>query len=316
MSMTASQAVAALAFAGMFVSTQVASGDQFTDQHARGIAANTYGGFSIRLTDGQHVFHSGERIQLELVYDRPGHALYMNRVYGSDSGRCIRVHFDRPVAEHARIDSSRFTDGLQSGILAGVTSTPNVTRLTLTDGYRFDAAGRYRMFVESRQITPDFETSNILEFEILPRDRSWEAQVLDRAATTLSESRADRATVALRFAELRALGTHDATAMLARFYETGDDDLPGRDDIWIGLVSSPDRAFAEDALLSELTNPQRRIGRRFIQGLALLQVFGRGSTGPQPSHDEYLRAVRQLASSAPMRSIRFPAFWKPRFGAN
>ena len=292
---TAARTVAALTLAGVFVSTRVASGDQFTDQHARGAAANKYGGFSIRLKDGQQVFHSGERIQLELVYDRPGHELYMNRAYGSDSGRCIRVHLDRPVAEHARIDSSRFTDGLQGGILSGVTSTPDVTSLTLTDDYRFDAAGRYRMFVESRQITPDFETSNILEFEILPRDRSWEAQVLDRATTTLSESKGERSAVVQTFAELRALGTNDATAILARFYENGDDDLPGRNDIWNGLVSSPDRAFVEDALLSELANPERRIGRRFMQGLALLQVFTRDPTGHQPSHNDYLRAVRELA---------------------
>jgi hypothetical protein len=286
--------MALVALAIACLSAQLTGGDRFADEHARGVAANRHGGFLIRLKDGRTVFHLGERIQLELVYDQQGYALYMNRAYGSNPGKCARVHFDRPVAEHARIDASRF-DGLSGGILGGVTSTPAVVQMALTDVYRFDEAGRYRLFVESRQITTDFETSNVLEFEILPRDRVWEAEVLERAKAALSGSQNDRAAVARAFAELRALGTNEATAFLARFFETEDSELPGRDEIWNALVSNPDRAFTVDALVSELTNPERRIGRWFIRRLAYLQLFNTDPLAPPPSHDDYLRRVHQLA---------------------
>jgi hypothetical protein len=292
--MTHAAARTVVALALVTLCAHQAAGDEFTDQHARGVAANTYGGFSIRVKGGRTVFHTGERIQLELVYDRPGYPLYMNRAYGTNDGKCARVRFDQPVAEHLRVDTYRFTDGVPGGILGGVTFTPAVVRMTLTDVYRL-AAGRYRMFMESRQITRDFEASNILEFEILPRDRAWEARIVARATTTLAGSWKNHSAVTQAFAELRALGSNEATAVLARFYETGVPEPANEGNAWNGLVSNPDRAFVVDALVAELSKPDRKIGRGFIRGLAHLELALRNPEPRWPSHDEYLHVMRQLA---------------------
>jgi hypothetical protein len=153
-----------------------ASSDAFSDRHARALAANPTTGFSARFKDGQNAFRVGERIRVELLYSPGG--LYRNRTRHE---RCIRVRFDKPVPAQRQIDTEGLFDGIPGGILGGVHGAmrrpqPLTTiDATLTNLYAFDEPGRYRLFVESKQRKDDVEISDILEFEILPRDAAWEA---------------------------------------------------------------------------------------------------------------------------------------------
>jgi hypothetical protein len=267
--------------------------DPFLDQHARGVAANKYRGFSVRFTGGRKVFHAGEPIQIELVYE--GSAEISS---GSDDGPealwCVRAQFDRPVATPLLVMDSRFDDSIPGGVPGCVSYAPAVRQRTLNGAYRFDTPGHYRMFVESRQVTAEFETSNILEFEILPRDPAREQLIVEDAQRVLA-SPADRVAMEKAFVALRALATNEAATVLAAHFEVGDDVFEGRSaDVVYGLFANPDRAFVVDVLRHELTRPQRPIGWWFVKRLAQLELARRHPAGPPFSHDEYLDISRQL----------------------
>ena len=275
----------------------VAAIDEFTERHARALAANPTIGFSVRFKDGRKTFRVGERISLELLYS-PAGGLYVNRTHAE---RCLRIQFDQPVTAHPRIDTDRFFDGVPGGILGGILggtlSPESVTTIdaTLTNLYVFDAPGRYRLFVESKQRKNDFEISNILEFEILPRDPEWEADVVRRAETTLATRRQDFGGLQRTFAELRSLRSNEAVAILARFFEGGTLSYTGDGEIWHGLVAGRDRAFVLDALHRELKDAARTLDPWFYKGLAHLVLDTRLPPGAIPSHDQFLATLDDLA---------------------
>ena len=92
--MTSTTARAVVVLSLCILTTRGAFADDFTDRHTRGVAANTYGAFSIRVKAGRNVFHVGERVELELVYDRRG---YEVRQFAAGSASCVVVEFDRAV---------------------------------------------------------------------------------------------------------------------------------------------------------------------------------------------------------------------------
>jgi hypothetical protein len=267
--------------------------DPFLQQHAAAIARNIYGAFSIRFTDERRTFHAREPIAIDLVYER-GAQLTLQPEDGPEALSLTQARFDRVVDAPLRIVDSKFDDHLPGGTMGCVSYAPIVLRRRLTDLYRFDTPGRYRMFLQSRQVTPQFETSNILEFEILPRDAAWERNVLERAQRALVESPLDKRVVVDAFHTLRTLATNDATAVLARYYQTGMEDLESRD-VEYGLLANPNRGFVVDVLVRELLMPERRFGWRFMPTLARLELARRHPDGPPFSHDEYLDVTRQFA---------------------
>ena len=293
MTFSAAQRIAALT--AFIVSAHPALGlaaDHFGDAHARGMTANTYHGFSIRFQDGRTAFHAREPIAIELVYANKAE-LSSGAVDGPDSFYHVRLHFDRPVANTLEAIDSKFDDRMSGGVPGCVSYAPAMLLKTINGAYRFDVPGHYRMFAESRQVTESFETSNILEFEILPRDSAWEADVTERARRTLNGSPADGTTASQAFRALRALATNEAAAILAPYLDAGDDVLTS-EDVLYGLFADPDRAFVVHTLGRELIRPGRTIGRRFVPDLAYLELLRRHPAGPPFSHDEYLAVMRQL----------------------
>ena len=172
MSLRAGQATLAV-FLGVSSAHGIISphGDPFLEQHARAITKNIYGAFTIRFTDERRTFHAREPIEIELVYERAAR-FTTEPADGPAALALTRAQFDRAVASPLLVVGSKFDDGIPSGVSGCLTYAPIVVRRTLTHLYRFDRPGRYRMFLQSRQVTPEFETSNILEFEILPRDQA------------------------------------------------------------------------------------------------------------------------------------------------
>lgn len=278
--------------------------EPFLEHHARAVAANIYGAFSIRFTDERRTFHAREPIEIELVYER--HARFTrDPVDGPGAISLVRAQFDRPVAVPLQVIDSKFDPQIPSGVPGCLTQAPIVVRRTLNHVYRFDIPGRYRMFLQSRQVTPQFETSNILEFEIL-RDGTWERDALTRAARTLGESPLDRRAAADAFRTLRTLATNDATAILARYYQRGDEHLETAD-VEYGLFANPDRGFVADVLAREVRKPERTFGRWFMPTLARLELARRHPEGPPFSHDEYMKLIRQFAVSRARALNRVPS---------
>jgi hypothetical protein len=217
-----------------------------------------YGAFSVRFTDERRTFHAREPIEIELVYERAAR-FTVRPDDGPEALSLTRARFDRAVAAHLRIVDSNFDDHIPGGVLGCQTYAPIVVRRTLTHLYRFDTPGRYRMFLQSRQVTPEFETSNILEFDILPRDAVWEEDVLKRAEGALTESPADKSAAANAFQTLRTLATNEATIILARYYGAGLEHLETPDveyglfarsrvvSVWLRLRASSTRAAPRSA---------------------------------------------------------------------
>jgi hypothetical protein len=293
MTFSAAQRIAALT--AFIVSAHPAVGlaaDLFGEAHARGVTTNTYHGFSIRFQDGRTAFHAREPISIELVYANKAE-LSSGAVDGPDSFYHVRLHFDRPVANTLEAIDSKFDDRVSAGAPGCVSFAPAVLPTTINGAYRFDVPGHYRMFAESRQVTESFETSNILEFEILPRDAAWEADVTERARRTLIDSPADPASASQAFRALRALATNAAAAILASYLDAGDDVLTS-EPVLYGLFADPDRAFVVHALGRELVRSGRTIGPRFVADLAYFELLRRHPAGPPFSHDEYLAVMRQL----------------------
>ena len=284
--MTFSAAQRIVALTAFIVSAHPALGlaaDHFGDAHARGMTANAHHGFSIRFQDGRTAFHAREPISIELVYAKKAE-LSSGAVDGPDSFYHVRLHFDRPVANTLEAIDSKFDDRMSGGVPGCVSYAPAMLLKTINGAYRFDVPGHYRMFAESRQVTESFETSNILEFEILPRDSAWEADVTERARRTLNGPPADGTAASQAFRALRALATNEAAAILAPYLDAGEDVLTSADVLY-GLFADPNRAFVVDTLGRELILPARVIGRQFVLDLAYFELLRRHPAGPPFSHD-------------------------------
>lgn len=135
-------------------------------------------------------FHMGERIVLNLEFRGAVPDKYLldrgTRLFQSTEEFC----FDRSGAADPYRDLS-WLELREANHLAG-TPPLNVTtriQLTMNDSVRFDAPGRYRLYVRSHRVyrerapeeAGDEPTalvslaSNVIEFEILPPDPEWEA---------------------------------------------------------------------------------------------------------------------------------------------
>jgi hypothetical protein len=266
--------------------------DPFLARHQKGISENRRGSnFSIRFKDGRSVFKPGERIQVEMVDPRG---------YTRPAAQAVLDHEDgvaqplRPLAVPFIGQEGGICCGVMGGIVGGPPLPPPVTRLTLNDRYRFDAPGRYRMFMQAQQIDHLLETSNVLTFEISERDRAWETATLQRAVRVLERGEGDAEAVSLAVADLRALANNAAGAELARRIGRGTD---LRDDnvMRTGLFAVQDRSFVVGRLEAELSRPQRHIAAWFVRDLALLELARRHPDGPY-DEAEYLGLVERYST--------------------
>jgi hypothetical protein len=270
-----------------------AAGDPFLERHARGLAANTYHAFTIRFTSARRIYQAREPIAIELVYARPAE-LISEHLDGPDSLFYLRARFDRPVASPLEAMDSSLNDNVPGGVAGCQSFAPAVIQKTINNIYRFDRPGRYRVFYESKHVTRTFETSNVLEFEILPRDAAWESRVAEAARNTLASSR-DQAARTQAFATLRVLATNEAATVVVPLFERGDDDVAEHGAATYTLFANSDRSFVVDALGRELTDSRRTFGWWFLRYLARLELARRGAAGPPFAYDEYADVMRRFA---------------------
>ncbi len=171
-------------------------------------------GFSIRFKDGRSVFQMREPIDIEFVFDG-----FFTIYWDWDTPGSLWTLDRHDVARPDRAIDGRF-DGLGFAF-EYYQARPVITR-RLNDAVRFDVPGKYRVFVRSRRIirigdtSREPETSNILSFQILERDPSFEAGVAARAARILESPGSNRGVKNAAISELRILGTARAAELLAR----------------------------------------------------------------------------------------------------
>jgi hypothetical protein len=144
---------------------------------------------------GQHAFHIGERIPIILAFSSDMPDKY--KLDGGTYDRGGRLGTEEFVMEKEATDP--YIDYFGSGVLGGemggrrttpvLGSEPAEVDLDLNEWFRFDAPGRYRLYLKSHRLTresapreSDQKTmnfaavSNIIEIEILPVDAAWQAR--------------------------------------------------------------------------------------------------------------------------------------------
>jgi hypothetical protein len=231
------------------VPIQPLSAETFGERHAREIAANPSDlQFRLSIPNAQSRFHSGERIPITLEFSSDSRDKY--KLNGATYDRSGRLPTEEFVLERADV-SDPYRDYFGLGVLGGITgglriypvleSKAYVIGLDLNDWFRFDSPGPYRLYLKSHRLTRERASggsgdgktvefaavSNVLEIEILPRDRGWEAQKLGEIRSILDQPEPEPSEpggppmphnpleekIAQALRELRYLGTEDAVRL-------------------------------------------------------------------------------------------------------
>jgi len=295
---------------GLLLGVRMASADAsvFEAQQQKAVDANPPGiSLTLRLPEGQTQFHRGEVIPLTAMFASHLPDVYQlntdpgnrNLQWGSDNFQVdsptratdpLRVYYDREFGTVYSGPGPRFQPLGQQPI-----SIP----FTLNEWLRFDAPGRYRVYLTSSRVIDrdkrdrrftDFQgratASNAVELVILPNDPAWSAQTLQEALPLFNADGFDFRTHAVRQAAVRAirfLGTPDAArAMVARYGHFADDlfwDSPAYYQTRLGLFGFPRPALVLQEMERRIADADFPVFSYFMEDLAQTQFL---AAFPQP----------------------------------
>jgi hypothetical protein len=238
--------------------------------------------------DRQAVYREGEIIALTLAYTSSVAEKYSLDTRNYDrSGRLNAETFCIEPASGRDPLEDYFSSGLFGFLGGGIGGAQPLSSAAATidielNEWKSLPPGRYQLRLVSsrvqRQATAG-ETggsilfvplrSNTIEFQIVGAP-DWQASELDSAIRALDsglteESKRHGARV------LRFLGSDAATRELAKRFADSKDQVLNTD-LKFGLIGSPRRQVAIDAMKAAITNPQYGIRNDFIETLALLEV--------------------------------------------
>jgi hypothetical protein len=245
--------------------------------------------FKVAVAGNRKEFHIGEIISLKLSFSSRLKRRYQIDEAGYDrSGRMNFEHFviapadgaEDPLAEYFSPDSVHIGGGLRG--FEFLAPKPWTIQLNLNEWVRFTRPGEYKLKVASSRVglvdsskprgtLPATAMSNEITLKILPRDEEWEKRTFDRAMAILRDPASTKNdgrgyAPALDAMEiLRFLGTRDATRELVKQNRSGEGHFPTT--CFFGLISSPERAVAREALEEELAKPDRPIDDSFLDVL-------------------------------------------------
>jgi hypothetical protein len=279
-------------------SSTAATARDFEAQHRQLLEKNPPGvNFTLRLPGGKVRFHPGEIIPLELAFSSTLPKTYtLDAATYDRSGRLPneQFHLDPssgvvdPYDDYYHSGGGFFGGGLRG--MPTLSDKPVTIPLTLNEWLRFDQPGTYRLYdVSTRLIdqrapgdaalreTP--VTSNVIEFEILPRDAAWEQQTLAEAVRTLGVPRVDAGE-----AENHRIEARQQAARVVRFLGTPEavremvgrlsNDAPeGTFDYHMGLFGTPHRALVVQEMESQLLGPEQPVTASFLNTLAQLKML-------------------------------------------
>lgn len=262
---------------------------------------------TLRLSDGKTQFHRGEVIPLTAVFASrlPGaHQLNTDPgsrdlQWGGDAFHVdaptgaadpLRVYYDHEFGEAYSGPGPRFQP---------LTAQPVAIPYILNEWLRFDAPGRYRVYLTSgrvvdagkrRQDVLFFQgratASNAVDLEILPGDPAWDARTLQQALPLFNAEGDDPQKQDARQAAVRTvrfLGTPAAVrAMIARYGRLTEYDSwnsPAYYQTRLGLFGFPQPAFVIQEMGRRIADPDFPIFTFFLNDLAQTQFL---AAYPQP----------------------------------
>jgi hypothetical protein len=244
--------------------------------------------FKVSVAGKRNEFHLGEIIPIKLFFSSRTKKRYeLNEAQYDRSGRMNYENFvvtpadgaEDPLAEYFRPDSVHVGGGLTG--FSFLEPRPWAIQLNLNEWIRFTKPGEYKLKISSSRVkkidssgpygkTPVTAISNEITLKILPRDPDWEKRVCDEAVATLKSLSALQKDVSEdspahhAWETLRFLGTAEAARALAN-------QLGGehgcQSTCYFGLVYSPERAVAREALEQALAEPDRPIDLTFLDTL-------------------------------------------------
>ncbi len=245
----------------------------------------------LSVADNGREFHIGEIIPIKLAFHSRVRERYeVDQAQYDRSGRMNYEHFGvtpsdgavDPLAEYYS-SGTHMGGGLRG--FAFLTGKPWSIRLNLNEWVLFTKPGEYKLKVSSKRVSvvdpaSPFGTSRItatsneITLKILPRDPPWEKRTLEAAVAKSKtnsvaklddrdDSPARRAMETLRF-----LGTPEATRELVKRMRGENRAL----DVicFFGVISSPDRAVAREALEAALVDPNHPVDDNFLDALAFI----------------------------------------------
>jgi hypothetical protein len=274
--------------------------------------------FKVTVVGNRKEFHIGEIIPIKLSFgSRLKRRYQIDEASYDRSGRMNFEYFivapadgaEDPLAEYFSPDSVHLGGGMTSSSF--LAPKPWTIQLNLNEWVRFTKPGEYTLKVASRRVEavdsskphgtePATALSNEITLKILPRDEAWEKRTYDRALATLRDPSSTKRngtgnSAALDAMEiLRFLGTGDATRELAKRIRSDEGYFPGT--CFFGLISSPERAVAREALEGELAKPDRPIDDSFLDALIWFETHDnksdpKSTAGKEKALGKALRAL-------------------------
>jgi len=287
--------------------------DPFGVEHRQAVAANPPDlVLTLGLEAGTNRFRQGEIVRLALGFSSTSPQRYRLDAAGYDRGG--RLHVDElhlaPVAGTEDPIWEYFARG-GGWIGGGIRSMPTLGEATVTltielnEWVRFDRPGTYRLYVTSHRVEdlrstspagypglPTAVSSSVVEFTIVEADDRWSESALAGAIRAMDESPGgDARRAACR--TLRFLASPAAAREMARRYEPGDRECGSQ--LMFGLIGSPAREAAIQAMSERVEAPQGEVDPPFLDTLALL-VFDHAGI---PRHAPEILGLRPGGSRSP-----------------
>jgi hypothetical protein len=250
--------------------------DTFVAQHREATRKNPEGvSFTLRLEEDKVQFKPGEIIRVELSFTSN-----LPDTYNLDSAtydRGGRLGLDKYFLDHKNGVVDPLIDYLPTRDGGGIrpippllSEKPHKITFDLNEWFRFDQPGKFRLYVTAPRVLKNSErqfsngaevTSNIVEFEILPRDNEWAEQELQTITRLLDTSNpnSDRRPVCRR---LRFLNTEAAASEMIRRFGAPLD-VCGYE-YSMGLIGSAHRAFVVKEMERRLEAPDQIVSDSYM----------------------------------------------------
>jgi len=276
----------------------------------RDASANPAGlSFTIRLADGKREFRQGEIIRIELNFSSSKPKKYGVWVIPWDRRRQLNLdHFhvdpadgvSDPMYDHFHSVLGLMWGGGGSSRHVWLEEKPYRITYDLNEWLRFDRPGIYRLSITSSRVsTINYDnrvenlslTSNTVEFGIIPAEKDWQEEGLQRVIQML-DAKDRNAGLGSSCRELRFLGSKAAAAEMVRRY--GDSDNKCGFENYAGLIGSTHREFVIDQMESRLVLPDQPVSKEWLDLLTMLVTDSRRPRGQPGSINEDPWSPQQL----------------------
>ena len=247
----------------------------------------------VSLVSTQREFRIGETIPLQLSFSSTVKDRYqLNMAQYDRSGRMNYERFVVSPAQGAVDPLPRNGIGIGGGLTTFqfLSAEPWTIKLNLNEWVRFTEPGEYRLTIISNRtsvrdpsnafgVSQVAARSNEITLKIVAADPAWQNRVLRDAVTNLDKPAPPKRDQTEQYAKarrqaietLRFLGTADAAREMAKRMRGEDDN--GLDHICsLGLISTPERAAARNALEEALADPDHPINGTFLYTLRMVNA--------------------------------------------